>query len=153
MNVSGGIRFRANIGWSKQPWHSIHGFLKSFCASTIFLNTSKQQLDSSLDFMGCMPWLRVWKFGLLTIITLNVKALCTQFLEPNSNGIVKMCVAKESCEWCSQNHTRYLWSNSILPLQYLQGTSHHKNLEETTLDPLACSIKKDCEKTFSAPAR
>ena len=24
-----------------------------------------------------------------------------------------------------------------------------KYLEETTLDPLACSMKKDCEKTFS----
>ena len=28
-----------------------------------------------------------------------------------------------------------------------------KYLEETTLDPLACSINKDCEKTFAAPAR
>ena len=28
-----------------------------------------------------------------------------------------------------------------------------KYLEETTLDPLACSVKKDCEKTFEAPAR
>ena len=36
---------------------------------------------------------------------------------------------------------------------YTEHTIIKKYLEETTLDPLACSMKKDCEKTFAAPAR
>ena len=74
-------------------------------------------------FMGCMPWLRFWKFGRSTIWR-----LCAWwFLKSNLNGIIKTHVARQSCEWLNWNHTSDLWDSSR-SWQWLYQTSHHKKV-------------------------
>ena len=102
-----------------------------------------QPFNCLSNFMACIPEIRVSTFGSLK----NQRFCALHFFKPNYTGMLETCNAVETHEWHWRYYSLCLWSDSSWPLQCLHRTFHHKkSLEETTLDPLACSIKKNCKR-------
>ena len=119
------------------------------------LNAHKQQLQRSLSTVSVISWAASPKSESEYLGARRIEG----FVHDGSSNRIRLGCLKRVMPEKPKSGTGEIIQAAFEAIHPGRGNAYtehliiKKYLEETTLDPLACSIKKDCKKTFAAPAR